>query len=61
MTVGELIMRLQSVDPTLTVSITDGWTGAIYEGAFTIRVATIGEDEQVLNIGIGGYQLEDSK
>lgn len=59
MTVGELIMRLQSVDPTLTVSITDGWTGATYEGSFPIRVVTIGEDDQVLDIGIGGYQLEE--
>lgn len=61
MTVGELIMRLQSVDPTLTVSITDGWTGAIYEGPFPIRVVTIGEDDQVLDIGIGGYQLEEER
>lgn len=61
MTVGELIMRLQSVDPTLTVSITDGWTGAIYEGAFQIRIATLGEDTQVLDIGIGGYQLEEER
>ena len=61
MTVGELIMRLQTVDPTLTVSITDGWSGAIYEGAFLVRVATISEDEQVLDIGIGGYQLEEER
>jgi hypothetical protein len=61
MTVGELIMRLQAVDPTLTISITDGWTGAIYEGAFPIRVVTLGEDTQVLDIGIGGYQLEEER
>jgi len=61
MTVGELIMRLQSVDPTLKVSITDGWTGAIYEGSFPIRIVTLGEDEQVLDIGIGGYQLEEER
>lgn len=62
MTVGELVMRLQAVDPRLTVSITDGWTGAIYEGAFPIRVVTIdGEDTQVLDIGIGGYQLEEER
>lgn len=60
MTVAELIMRLQAVDPSLKVTITDGWTGAIYEGAFPIRVVTLGEDEQVLDIGIGGYQLEDT-
>ena len=59
MTVSELIMRLQAVDPTLTVSITDGWSRAIYEGSFSIRVVTIGEDEQVLDIGIGGCQLEE--
>lgn len=61
MTVGELIMRLQSADPTLKVLITDGWTGTIYEGSFPIRVVTIGEDEQVLDIGIGGYQLEEER
>jgi hypothetical protein len=61
MTVGELIMRLQAVDPTLTVSITDGWTGAIYEGAFPIHVVTIGEDQQVLDIGIGGYHIEEER
>lgn len=61
MTVGEMIMRLQSVDPTLRISITDGWTGAIYEGAFSIRVATLGEDTQVLDIGVGGYQLEEER
>lgn len=61
MTVGELIMRLRAVDPTLQVSITDGWTGAIYEGAFPIRVVTLGEDTQVLDIGIGGYQLEEER
>lgn len=61
MTVGELIMRLQAVDPTLTISITDGWTGAIYEGAFPLRVVTLGEDQQVLDIGIGGYQLEEER
>ena len=61
MTVGELIMRLQAVDPTLQVSITDGWSGAIYEGAFPIRVVTLGEDTQVLDIGIGGYQLEEER
>lgn len=60
MTVAELILRLQAVDPILKVSITDGWTGAVYEGAFSIRVVTLGEDEQVLDIGIGGYQLEDT-
>lgn len=61
MTVGELIMRLQAVDPTLEINITDGWTGAIYEGAFPIRVVTLGEDKQVLDIGIGGYQLEEER
>ena len=61
MTVSELIMRLQAVDPTLTVSITDCWTGAIYEGAFPIRVVTIGKNEHILDIGIGGYQLEEER
>lgn len=61
MTVGELIMRLQAVDPTLEISITDGWSGAIYEGAFPIKVVTLGEDKQVLDIGIGGYQLEEER
>ena len=61
MTVGELIMRLQAVDPTLQVNITDGWSGAIYEGAFPIRVVTIGDDEKVLDISIGGYQLEEER
>ncbi len=61
MTVGEMIMRLQGVDPTLRISITDGWTGTIYEGAFPIRVVTIGEDTQVLDIGVGGYQLEEER
>jgi len=61
MTVGELILRLQAHDPSLHVSITDGWTGAIYEGAFPIRVVTLGEDEQILDIGIGGYQLEEER
>lgn len=59
MTVGELIMRLQSVDPTLTVSITDGWEGTTYEGAFSVRVLDIDADNQVLDIGIGGYRLEE--
>ena len=61
MTVAELILRLQAVDPTLQVSITDGWTGAIYEGAFQITVADIGEDKQVLDIGIGGYLVEEER
>lgn len=54
-------MRLQAVDPTLEISITDGWTGAIYEGAFPIKVVTLGEDKQVLDISIGGYQLEEER
>ena len=54
-------MRLQAADPTLEISITDGWTGAIYEGAFPIKIVTIGEDKQVLDIGIGGYQLEEER
>jgi len=61
MTVAELILRLQAVDPTLQVSITDGWSGAIYEGSFPIRVVTLGEDTQILDIGIGGYQLEEER
>jgi hypothetical protein len=61
MTVAELIMRLSTHDPSLRVSITDGWTGAIYEGSFPIRVVTIGDDEQMLDIGIGGYQLEEER
>ena len=54
-------MRLSTHDPSLRVSITDGWTGAIYEGSFPIRVVTIGDDEQMLDIGIGGYQLEEER
>jgi hypothetical protein len=61
MTVAELIMRLSTHDPSLRVSITDGWTGAIYEGSFPIRVVTLGDDEQILDIGIGGYQLEEER
>lgn len=61
MTVAELIMRLSTHDPSLQVSITDGWSGAIYQGAFPIRVVTLGEDTQVLDIGIGGYQLEEER
>jgi hypothetical protein len=61
MTVAELIMRLSTHDPSLRVSITDGWTGAIYEGSFPIRVVTLGDDEQMLDIGIGGYQLEEER
>lgn len=61
MTVGELIMRLQAADPTLEISITDGWSGAIYEGAFPIKVVTISADKQVLDIGIGGYQVEEER
>lgn len=61
MTVAELIMRLSAHDPALQVSITDGWTGAIYEGSFPIKVVTLGEDKQVLDIGIGGYQLEEER
>ena len=58
MTVAELIMRLNAHDPSLRVSITDGWTGAIYEGSFTIRVVNT-SDEQILTIDVGGYQLEE--
>ena len=54
-------MRLSAHDPSLRVSITDGWTGAIYEGSFPIRVVTLGDDEQMLDIGIGGYQLEEER
>jgi hypothetical protein len=61
MTVGELIMRLQSVDPILEVSITDGWTDAIYEGAFLVTVVKTGLSEQMLDIGIGGCQLEEER
>ena len=58
MTVAELIMRLSTHDPSLRVSITDGWTGAIYEGSFPIRIVNTSDDEQMLDIGIGGYQLD---
>jgi len=58
MTVAELIMRLSAHNPSLRVSITDGWTGAIYEGSFTIRVVNT-SDEQILTIDVGGYQLEE--
>jgi hypothetical protein len=58
MTVAELIMRLSTHDPSLRVSITDGWTGAIYEGSFPIRVVNT-SDEQILTIDVGGYQLEE--
>lgn len=61
MTVAELILRLQSHNPALQVSITDGWTGAVYEGAFPIRVASLGDDKQILDIAIGGYQLEEER
>ena len=60
MTVGEMIMRLQAFDPTLKVSITDGWAGAVYEGAFSFHTIDI-EDKQVVDIGIGGYQLEEER
>jgi hypothetical protein len=60
MTVAELIMRLSTHDPSLRVTITDGWTGAIYEGSFPIRVANT-SDEQILTIDIGGYQLEEER
>jgi hypothetical protein len=61
MTVAELILILSAYDPTLQISITDGWSGAIYEGAFPIRIVTLGEDTQILDIGIGGYQLEEER
>lgn len=61
MTVAELILRLQAVDPTLEVRITDGWAGAIYEGAFQITVAELGHDKQILDIGIGGYLVEEKR
>ena len=54
-------MRLQMADPTLRVSITDGWTGAIYEGNFRVQVTTFAKDKQVLDIGIGGCQLEEER
>jgi hypothetical protein len=60
MTVAELIMRLSTHDPSLRVSITDGWTGAIYEGSFPIRVVNT-SDEQMLTIDVGGYQLEEER
>ena len=58
MTVAELIMRLSAHNPSLRVSITDGWTGAIYEGSFPIRVVNTSDDEQILTIDVGGDQLE---
>jgi hypothetical protein len=61
MTVAELIMRLNTHDPSLRVSITDGWTGAIYEGSFPIRVVSTSDDEQILTIDVGGYQLEEER
>ena len=54
-------MRLNTHDPSLRVSITDGWTGAIYEGSFPIRVVNTGDDEQILTIDVGGYQLEEER
>lgn len=61
MTVAELIMRLSTHDPSLRVSITDGWTGAIYEGSFPIRVVNTSDDEQILTIDVGGYQFEEER
>ena len=60
MTVGELIMRLQRVDPTLTVSITDGWTGAIYEGSFPIRIVTLAKMSKYLILGLAGINWRKS-
>ena len=61
MTVGELILRLSAYNPSLEISITDGWSGAIYEGAFPIHLVTVGDDTQMIDIGIGGYQLEEER
>jgi hypothetical protein len=60
MTVAELILRLSAYDPTLQISITDGWSGAVYEGSFPIRVVNT-SDEQMLTIDVGGYQLEEER
>lgn len=60
MTVGELIMRLQSVDPTLEVVITDSWVGSVHAGAYPLKTMDF-NDKQVLTIDIGGYLLEEER
>jgi hypothetical protein len=60
MTVAELILRLQALDPSLEVAIIDSWVGSIHVGAYPLKVVDF-NDKHVLTIDIGGYQLEEER
>lgn len=53
-------MRLQALDPSLEVVITDSWVGSIHFGAYPLKVVDF-NDKLVLTIDIGGYQLEEER
>lgn len=59
MTVAELIMRLQAVDPTSEVVIVDSGVRSIYAGAYPVRLVDF-NDKRVLTIDIDGYRVEET-
>ena len=59
MNVKELIAALQQFPDDLEVTITDGYDGRLYAGAFEVKLFDEGEGKLVVDIGIGGLEVYD--
>jgi hypothetical protein len=59
MTVSELIEKLKEFPQDTEVKITDGFQGFFYEGDFDIQLFEDMDDTSFVDIGIGGYLVEE--
>jgi hypothetical protein len=59
MTVSELIEKLKEFPQDTEVKITDGFQGFFYEGDFDIQLFEDIDDTSFVDIGIGGYLVEE--
>ena len=59
MNVKDLIAALQQFPDDLEVTITDGYAGSLYAGAFEIKLFDEGEGKLAVDIGVGGLEVYD--
>ena len=59
MQVSDLIALLSAFPDDLEVTVTDGYQGKTYSGAFEVKLFNEGNGKFAVDIGVGGLEVYD--